>query len=259
MRVTRLGLESVKRHRWKRVVGELREVFDDITKAATLQGFKKSAEWRPLDLAAPRDKGNTSEGEKAVQRWSADGGDYAMRFSYDLNRDSLVLDLGGYQGQWTSDLFSRFCCKIEVFEPVAAFAQHIRERFRYNDSVRVHQYGLGGSTRTEVMGLSADSSSLFRELPQTEAVQIIDVAEWFDRESIGCVGLMKINIEGAEYELLERLVETDLIRRIESIQVQFHEIRGDSAARMEAIQTRLSESHVPTYQYRFVWENWRRK
>jgi hypothetical protein len=69
---------------------------------------------------------------------------------------------------------------------------------------------------------------------------------------------MKVNIEGGEYELLERLIDTDLVRAIGDIQVQFHNFWPEAASRMENVQNGLRRTHTPTYQYRFVWENWRR-
>ncbi len=197
-----------------------------------------------------------TEQEKLVKKYWADGGDYIFRFNYDLNKDSLVLDFGGYQGQWTSDLFSRYCCRIIVFEPINGFAKKIEARFQRNDKIKIFQYGLGCSSRKEVISISANSSSIYRKSSQTEEINIIDAAEWFVKENIKSVQLMKINIEGGEYELLERLIETGLIRIIKNIQVQFHNIERDSTARMKNIQKHLKETHSPTYQYKFVWENW---
>ena len=42
----------------------------------------------------------------------------------------------------------------------------------------------------------------------------------------------------------------------ENIQVQFHNIAVESARRMERIQKAMEITHQPTYQYKFVWENW---
>ena len=39
----------------------------------------------------------------------------------------------------------------------------------------------------------------------------------------GKIDLLKINIEGGEYEVLENLIENDLIKNIDNIQIQFHD------------------------------------
>ena len=198
------------------------------------------------------------EHRKILQQWWDDGGDYRYRFDYGLDRESLVMDLGGYEGQWSSDLYSRHRCRILIFEPVSAFATRITERFSKNDDIQVLQYGLGATSRRETIYLHGAGSSTHRKRSESERIQIYDVKAWFDENKIAPVHLMKINIEGGEFELLERMIETKLIESIENIQVQFHNIAVDSADRMERIQKGMQRTHSPTYQYRFVWENWTR-
>jgi len=200
-----------------------------------------------------------SQHQLMVRQWYADGGDYELRFSYNLNNESVVLDLGGYQGQWASDLFSRYRCNIFVFEPVSTFAERIRTRFYNNDQIKVFAFGLGGSSRTESIHISADGSSVFGTSANTEQIEIIDAKDWISEHGIARIDLIKINIEGGEYELLDRLFETDLIKQIDNIQVQFHNISKTSSSEMEQIQRELRKTHKPTYQYEFVWENWVRE
>jgi len=194
--------------------------------------------------------------QRALSDYYADGGDYELRYHYDLNEDSVVLDLGGYKGQWTSDIFSRYCCNIYVFEPVASFAERIQNRFVRNKKIIVMPFGLGGSSQKATISVVEDGSSLFRDSSDREEVEIVDIATWIRSKGITRIDLMKVNIEGAEYDLLERLIETDLIRIVTNLQVQFHEISPDSKIRMERIQDHLRKTHFPTYQYTFIWENW---
>lgn len=202
-----------------------------------------------------------SKHQLMVRKWCADGGDYELRFNYDLNKHSVVLDLGGYEGQWSSDLFSRYGCKIFIFEPVSSFAERIRKRFYNNDQIKLYPFGLGGSSRRELIHISADGSSLFSRSENTnvEQIKIIDVKDWIIEQGVANIDLIKINIEGGEYEVLDRLIETGLIEKIDNIQVQFHNISNESKSDMKRIQRRLEETHKPTYQYEFVWENWLHK
>jgi hypothetical protein len=59
--------------------------------------------------------------------------------------------------------------------------------------------------------------------------------------------------------LLEFIIENNLVDKIENIQVQFHDFVGNAEARMKNIQEKLSLTHTITYQYKFVWENWKLK
>ena len=53
-----------------------------------------------------------SEFDKAIQRWFRDKGDQTLRLNYDLNEHSVVFDLGGYEGQWSADIFQRYQCNV---------------------------------------------------------------------------------------------------------------------------------------------------
>jgi FkbM family methyltransferase len=205
-----------------------------------------------------RRRRHKAEYRRMVAQFYTDGGDARLRFDYDLGPDSLVLDLGGYEGQWASDLYGRRRCRIEIFEPVPRFAAAIAERFRFNPDIRVHALALGGATRIETLSIAGASSSAYKAKAATEDVRFVDVAQWFEEQRLGDVRLMKINIEGGEYELLERMLECGLTARVADLQIQFHNFSPDAAERMAAIQRGLAATHRPTYQYRFVWENWRR-
>lgn len=198
-----------------------------------------------------------TEQDREVRRWIQDKGDQTLRFDYDLKSDSLVLDLGGYNGQWASDLYSRYNCQIMVFEAIKPFAQNIEKRFAKNSKITVFPAALGAKKRKESMALDDTGSSVFREAKESSLVQFEDIAEIFTRQNISQVDLMKINIEGGEYEVLPRLFETNLISTIKNIQIQFHNIFPDSKRQMQKLQATLTETHFPTYQYTFVWENWK--
>ena len=199
------------------------------------------------------------EHRRNVKKWWADGGDARFRFDYDLGPDSFVIDLGGYEGQWASDIYARYRCRIAVFEPVAGYAQSIRNRFQRNGQIEIFEFGLGASTRSETIYIRGAGSSTFGKKADAEQIRFVDVVDWFAEKNVENVDLMKINIEGGEFELLERMLDADLVRRVRDFQIQFHNISFDATRRMEKIKERLAITHVPGYQYKFVWENWTRK
>lgn len=180
-----------------------------------------------------------------------------LRYEYNLDEYSIIFDLGGYEGQWTSEIFSRYCpAAVYVFEPVQEFAEAIQHRFRKNPRIHVFAYGLGSRDEQQHLSLSANSSSVFIEGPNKETVTIKRADDFFKDHGISHIDLMKINIEGGEYDLLEHLLKTGFVRNIQNIQVQFHDFVPDARARMEAIQTELKKTHHTTYAHEFVWENW---
>lgn len=186
-------------------------------------------------------------------------GDQTLRQEYDLDETSLVIDAGGFEGQWSSDIFARYLCTIHLFEPVPTFAEKARNRFLRNPKVIVHEQGLYSETAKREMNVDSSASSIFKAGNETVQIELIDVAEFFDHENIETVDLMEINIEGAEYDLLDKMIATGLVTKVANIQVQFHNFYPHAESRMRNIWAQLAKTHQLTYQFPFVWENWRHK
>jgi FkbM family methyltransferase len=200
--------------------------------------------------------------QERVQRWQQAGNDERLRTHYPtLGPDSVVLDLGGFEGDFALLMNAKYGSRCHVFEVVPDLCEGIRTRCAGNPKITVHAFGLAGSTRQEDLFLADEGSSTFADRSSTHRqirIQLVAADEWF-RKHLGtaAVELMKINIEGGEYELLEHLIENDLHKRVANIQVQFHEdVIAGAGRRMDRIHSRLAKTHRLTYQERFVWENW---
>src|SRR5947207_3683633 len=83
-----------------------------------------------------------SSRELALASWFKSQGDKTYRLDYDLSEQSVVFDLGGFEGQWTSDIFAMYTPRVYVFEPVLSFFAKIQHRFRHNQKITVHPLGL---------------------------------------------------------------------------------------------------------------------
>lgn len=199
-----------------------------------------------------------SEREKNAQSWFRNNGNMTYRLNYELNAYSLVFDLGGYEGQWASDIFAKYCCTVHVFEPVLEFADNIEKRFAQNPKIIIHRVGLAHSDQTVQIHFDHNQSSMYTSGTDVREAKLISAKKFIDTEGIEQIDLMKINIEGGEYDLLDHLIDTGLVKQIVNIQVQFHDHVSDAERRMGKIQAALQKTHTLTYQYPFVWENWKR-
>ncbi len=195
--------------------------------------------------------------QSEVDRWFADPHSNTKRFDYPLSSESLVLDVGGFDGVWAMRVFARFQCRIFVFEPSRARIETLNEIFKGNAVVRVFPFGLGSSSRKEALSLAGDGSSFYSSaITDTEEAEIVDVSQFLQDESLKRIDLLKVNIEGGEYELLARMIETGLIKHVANLQVQFHFLSEQSKADRARIREDLAKTHTCTYCYEFVWENW---
>lgn len=195
-----------------------------------------------------------------VTRWFQDGGD-TRRYQYNLNADSIVVDLGGFEGKFADTIFKKFGCKVYVYEPIGSFFNKSYATNKNNIGVTVYPVGISGYTDGIVsISVEGDASSIFKTNGNVlkEDVRLFPVSTLFDGKLLALtkIDLLKINVEGAEFDILEALILHDYVKKIDNIQVQFHNFVPDAENRRNILRTQLSKTHHLTYDYPFVWENW---
>lgn len=195
--------------------------------------------------------------KKRCKPWFKINGDKTLRLNYNLSKSSIVFDLGGYKGNFSEEIYKRYLCKIFIFEPVKSFYKIIDDKFKDNPKVTAFQYGLANQDKELFISNSEDASSVFIDSEGSEKIELKSILNFINYNKITHVDLIKINIEGGEYEVLESLLASGMIQIFKNLQIQFHDFIIDNAnERMENIQAQLAKTHKITYQYKFVWENW---
>ena len=122
--------------------------------------------------------------EKRCIPWFSDNGDRTLRLQYDLDSTAIVFDLGGYEGQWASDIFSMYCCYIHIFEPVEKFATNIEKRFSKNNKIFVHKFGLSNMNQKKQIFIDADSSSTFTTKASNDEINLIKAIDFIKEYAI---------------------------------------------------------------------------
>ena len=200
---------------------------------------------------------------KEVERWYQDDPHKLKRTNFDfLTSSSTVFDLGGYEGEWTSDIYARYNCNVYVFEPVSAFADIIRRRFIKNERIRVYAIGLAEKNSEVTITIDRFASrieSTGSTAKPTEKIQLRSFTEFTTENNISTIDLLKINIEGAEFPLLESLETNGDLRNIKCLLIQFHDFADNAIERRKNLQEALSKTHVKLFDYPFVWECWKLK
>lgn len=167
-------------------------------------------------------------------RW-VEGGMEKLRYLYFVKPEDECIDLGSYRREWADEMIKRYGCKVDCWDALD------------NRAAWTHDGELE-------MGGFFYYTSLY-----TDGVKIktkcFDIAPHLGKE----IAVLKINIEGGEYDLLEYIISKGLHKNIKNIQVQFHVVNDfDYMARYEKIRTELRETHLITWRVAFVWENWAR-
>jgi len=192
-------------------------------------------------------------------RWVKDRGDQTHRIEYNINENSIVIDGGGYRGGWSEVIANRYNPTIYIFEPIKKYFDLLVKKFENNDKIHVIQNGISNKETKSIIYHSSDASSVFGDKGESEEIEMISLVSFMVENDITSIDLIKINIEGGEYDLLEDLIKRDMHERIKDIQVQFHVFVPECTQRREYIRSELEKTHKLTYDYEFIWENWERK
>ena len=157
-------------------------------------------------------------------------------------RDTQIVDIGANCG-----LFSIFVAKRNLkanvisFEPVASTFKALRrniELCRISDRVQTRQAGVAGSTgiRQIYLGAGSDLSSLFATSQDQESEAIETVSINSVLQGIQSVSVLKMDCEGAEWEILEA-ADPSLFAKVDRMYVEFHAL---TPARMQTARSLLS-------------------
>ncbi len=194
---------------------------------------------------------------KALSEWKR-GKKEILRYQYDLNSNSLVVDVGGYQGDFATKIYEKFNCKICLYEPIKDFYAICNERFVSNINVECFNYALADKTSIKFIKKDKDSSSLVigAEDIHLEQIKIEEFALEFRRRNFEKIDLLKVNIEGGEFTLLPHIIQSGLINKITYLQIQFHNYKATSIVERDRIRSELERTHVQQWGFPFVWESW---
>ena len=183
------------------------------------------------------------------------GGNAQLLGGAPLTADDLVIDAGGFEGDFTAEVAWRFGCRSLVLEPVPGFAAALRSRFNGNSRVRVVEAALGATEGELQLTLQANGTSAFTRGPgPTVRAKQVDAAALIKAERP--IGLLKLNIEGGEFDVLERLAAAGLLASIRSVLIQFHQLVPECEARRERVRATLAATHREVFNYSWVWERW---
>ncbi len=179
----------------------------------------------------------------------------------DLPAGAIVLDIGGFKGEWTDAVLSaQPDCTVYIFEPHPRFAESLRLKFANDARVHVQECALGAGEGTLNLSDEGDASSSVANHDRSYSARIVPVQTFFEENlPEGAISLAKMNIEGGEYELLPALIEADVIGRIKRLQIQFHLFEPSLIETRERIIRQLENTHDTVWSYPFVWEEWRAK
>jgi FkbM family methyltransferase len=201
-----------------------------------------------------------------LNKWFLDRGDYTHNLNYELDENSIIIDLGGYKGLWVEEILKKMnpiIPNILLVEPVPQFYNHLCVKF--NEIKKIKSINVGVSINDEEENkkifISNDGSSTrFKNEGPAIEIKTVPISKILKDNNIENVDLIQINIEGDEYDLLSHMIETEIIEKFKNIQIQFHLGIDEAENKRLNIQKKLINlGFINKFEYPFVWESWTKK
>jgi len=197
---------------------------------------------------------------KTVAEFKFADQDFKLTTDYPLDESSVVFDVGGYDGNFTALIYEIFQCKIYVFEPHPELFSKLKIRFKEQKNIIILNKALSDfSGYAEISDDSNASRISSTKLNAGIKCEVTTLNSVMLEHEIETIDLMKVNIEGSEFELFSDIFNHGLQDSILAFLVQFHDFVPNAAKKRATILEQLGKTHSLKWCFDFVWESWIKK
>lgn len=182
-----------------------------------------------------------------------------LNYRIKFKSDGLILDIGSYLGDYTKKVLARNPgMTFWLYELNPEYFNACLIRFKDGQNVTVYQKAVNADGRYFQMQIDGLRSRLelniSYEVLQTASIGIQEI---FD--SVSEIELLKLNIEGMEYECLDQLVRSESLVKARHLLIQFHNFEGGSKSKRDVLRSKISKDFNNIYTFDWMWELWIRK
>ena len=179
---------------------------------------------------------------------------------------TIIIDCGANRGE-ISELFVRTGAEVYSFEPDPVAFQLLHSRFIDNQKVHCIQKAVWVKSdfinlylhpeHSESSAGFTVSSSLIKEKKNVSEqhkvkIETIDLLAFIARQEKP-ISILKMDIEGAEIEILQRLINENLYKRIDLILVETHETKiKEQVEPLNAIKRTIADQDIQNIKLNWI-------
>ena len=164
---------------------------------------------------------------------------------FNIETNDIIIDVGAHIGLFAL-YASQFCKngKIICYEPIKENYELLLENIKQNKITNIISYNSAVSNRSSKVKiyLNQDESghSMFIENKNFVTVNSVSMSEIFQKNNIETCDFLKLDCEGAEYEIIDSLNE-HFFQKIKKTIIEYH--RADTNPELLENLTQKLESH----------------
>jgi len=149
----------------------------------------------------------------------------------------VILDVGAHAGFFT--LYCRILnpsADVYAMEPIPENIEALKEHVEKNnmEGVEIIEAALAKATEKRKIVITEDSHNNFLDEAGEKEVQAYSFKDFCDKNDLARVDVLKMDIEGGEYEIVESMDEEDF-KKVGAFILEYHEkekVRGEIESRL---------------------------
>ena len=127
------------------------------------------------------------------------------------NEINSFWDIGANVGMYSVFIASRYACNINAFEPTKKYFKILKFNTSFSETIKCHNFGIGSSNNTTDIVLTEEPGSNFISTNKLannyKNLEICEIKAIKKLSNIEPPDLVKIDVEGFEYEILKSSID----------------------------------------------------
>jgi FkbM family methyltransferase len=189
---------------------------------------------------------------KEYCKFIKDGGDKIIYKNIFLKKDSVIIDCGGFDGEFTDQILKKKFKKIYIYEPDLNYYNKLTKKYSHKANIKVLNLALHTQNKKIILSNNLNASSIMEKSVNGSQVKAVCVKDEFKKYNK--IDLLKLNIEGAEYGVLDLIFRYNIDNKINSFLIQFHKEYDESEIKRNKILRHLSKKYKTVFSYKYIWE-----
>lgn len=195
----------------------------------------------------------------SINAWRAADGDNTHALDWPISENSVVWEIGGYEGRWAAQMVEKFDPTIHIFEPQDWAFSKLVKRFLDNKKVYIYPWGLWIDESVLPMShFETDGASILNEGGLSRDCAFRDIYEILKTEPKD-IDVALMNIEGAEFILLPYMIGLGLMKRFRFFWCQFHTFADPGTRRAQEIYSGMQKTHNIIWDFHPTAVAWERR
>jgi len=152
-------------------------------------------------------------------------GEYKIE-NFQISKNDTVIDIGAHIGLFSLLVYQRSGCdKIFSYEPIRDNFDLLISNLELNHITSIHPFNLAVSKKSTKLNLflndDQSAHSIFSNNSTAVTVESTSLQKIFDDNDILSCKLLKLDCEGAEYDIIDSL-PIEYFNKIENIVIEYH-------------------------------------